>query len=187
MKTKLIFFSIIVILLLSIFGLGKYALSEKAEKERLIVNQNAYAIKVGSLLKTLKYKEFAWFNNQAIQTAKANGIKPQQIDHYYSLVDSFIHTDTIAIFPEINATNEVRAVKIDNKCYNVDLLLLPDTIICTVEPIYDLSLFNYFEYDRKTRVGRLIHFNWNKTYTAKCINNCNNQTIQIKENIEINK
>ena len=186
MKTK--YQILLTVILLSVIGyLINDKLKDVKEIDRLATNQNAYATKVGSLLKTLKYKEFAWYNNQAIQTAKQNGIKPKTIDHYYAIVDSFFHIDTIAIFPEIDMTDEVRTFKITNKCYNVDLLLLPDTLIATIEPIYDLSLFNYFEYNHKTWVGRLVNFDWSKTYTAKCINNCNNLPIEIKENIEIER
>jgi hypothetical protein len=187
MKTKITLITIIIVTLLLNLVTFKLWKAEKLEKERLAVNQTALATKVGSLLKTYKYAEFAWYHNQAIQTAKQHNIKPKTINHYYSIVDSFIHTDTILVKEMIEQPNEVRTVKIDNPCYNLDLLLLTDTIIATVEPIYNFSLFNYFEYERKTRVGRLIHLNWDKTYTAKCINNCTNSEIKIEENIEIQR
>jgi hypothetical protein len=187
MKTNLTFLSIIALLLLAIYFLFSWGNGQKSEKERLKVNQDAYGQKIGSLLKTLKSKEFIKYNPNAVNTATANNIKPTQITHYIHVVDSFKHTDTLLIYPEIDLSNEVRSFKIDNKCYNLDLLLLPDTLIATCEPIYDLSLFNYFEYERKTRVGRLIHLNWNKTYTAKCINNCNNAEVKILENIQVER
>ena len=187
MKTKLILFSIIVIILLSFLGLGKLYLSEKAEKERLKVNQTVLAMQLQANEKIYSVKEFKEYQKVADSIAKANNIKTKQIIKYVRIHDSIFSIDTIILSPEIDMSNDVRSFQVETPCYTIDILSLSDTNIVGVHIDYDFDLFAYWQWNHSNIFSRLINFDFGKVYRAKCINRCSGDTLKIEENINVIK
>jgi hypothetical protein len=187
MKTKITIFIIFLIVLSGNFVMYKLFQSEKSEKERLKVNQSILAMQLQANEKIYTVKEFQEFQRVADSTAKANNIKTKQIVKYVRIHDSIFSIDTVIISPEIDMSNEVRSFQVVNPCYTIDVLSLSDTNIVSLNYQSDLNLFIYWKFEKESFIKRLLNWNFDKIYSAKCLRNCDNSELKIEENIQLIK
>jgi len=197
--TKLINFvrkNAVLILLIVITLLYFYDKKQnRLEQSRLLNNQTALAKGILSMQKTYSRSEFKEYYPEFKRLLSEYGIKINKVDHYiqtsYNLVDSPI----VSHYTRIDSFPDTRFFTVYDNCYEISGISYKDSIITQAFRHDTLSTFLYrqtnkdiffaFRWWHKVWDGIFYNDGWH--YKAITVSSCNNDTLQVNDNVKIRK
>lgn len=155
---------------LIVFALLCYIWQDRSEDRRIRDNNETLLYnRIFSELE-LSRSEFIKYSkhqDSLNKTLQVLNIQPGTVTHYTTVDTRFRDTLITSHLTVIDSVRNVRTFETVKGCIKSSGIVYPDSIISVIDVISPLNVVEYRNYERKTRIGQLIHLNWRYSTDTK--------------------